>query len=47
MTIGFAQVGNRFMVMKIIPISATMRDDITVKAIFELVDDAILNENSF
>jgi len=33
--------------MKIIAISATMRDDITVKAIFELVDDAILNENSF
>ena len=47
MTTAFAHVGNRFMVMKIIAIRATIRDDITVKAIFELVDDAILNENSF
>ncbi len=45
-TIGFAHVGNRFMVMKIIAISATIRDEIRVKAIFELVE-AILNENSF
>jgi hypothetical protein len=32
--------------MNIIAISATMREDITVKATFEAVS-AILNENSF
>jgi len=47
MTIGFAHDGNRFMVIKIIAIIAITREDITVNTIFELVDDAILNENSF
>lgn len=45
-TIKLATPGNRSVVMNIIAISATMREDITVKATFEAVS-AILNENSF
>jgi hypothetical protein len=45
-TTKLATPGNRSVVMNIIAISATIREDIMVKATFEAVS-AILNENSF